>query len=124
MTKSAASISEMILVSMLSLCSMRSTRCVLTQEGRESFSQHQKWHRCLCEQTPSRRSSAALRAWSARGGRAEVFLNLCERDHHHHRIYRTLVESSTFIEAPRVVGHRMQQHCANASNLSGRDGAE
>ena len=40
---------------------------------------------------------------SARAGRAEVLLNLCERDHHHHWIDRTLVKSRTFIEALRVV---------------------
>ena len=40
---------------------------------------------------------------SARAGRAEVLLNLCERDHHHHWIDRTLVKSGTCIEALRVV---------------------
>jgi hypothetical protein len=45
----------------------------------------------------------SLRAWSARGGRAQVILNLCERDHHHHRIDRTLVESGTHIETLRLV---------------------
>lgn len=40
---------------------------------------------------------------SARGRRAEVFPNLCECDHHHHRLDRTLVESGTHIETLRVV---------------------
>ena len=40
---------------------------------------------------------------SARAGRAEVLLNLCERNHHHHWIDRTLVKSGTCIEALRVV---------------------
>lgn len=39
---------------------------------------------------------------SARVGR-EVLLNLCERDHHHHSINRTVVESGTYIETLRVV---------------------
>src|SRR5687767_11728766 len=33
---------------------------------------------------------------SARAGRAEVLLNLCERNHHHHWIDRTLVKSGTY----------------------------
>ena len=40
---------------------------------------------------------------SARAGRAEVLLNLCERNHHHHWIDRTLVKSGTRIEALRVI---------------------
>ena len=40
---------------------------------------------------------------SARAGRAEVLLNLCERNHHHHWIDRTLVKSGTCIEALRVI---------------------
>jgi len=40
---------------------------------------------------------------SARAGRAEVLLNLCERNHHHHWIDRTLVTSGTCIEALRVI---------------------
>jgi hypothetical protein len=45
----------------------------------------------------------AAKESSARAGRAKVLLNLCERDHHHHWLGRTLVESGTCVEALRVV---------------------
>jgi len=40
---------------------------------------------------------------SARAGRAEVLLNLCERDHHHHWIDWTPLKSGMCIKALRVV---------------------
>src|SRR6059058_2340676 len=76
------------------------------------------------EQESRRRRSVPTRRSSARAGWTEVLLNLCKRDHHHHWIDRTLVKSGTCIEALRVVRHRMKQHRANASDLSGRDNAE
>jgi hypothetical protein len=50
----------------------------------------------------TRRSVPQIKS-SARVGWAEVLLNLCERDHHHHWINRTLVQSGTYIETLRVV---------------------
>jgi hypothetical protein len=51
----------------------------------------------------TRRSVPQIKS-SARVGWAEVLLNLCERDHHHHHwINRTLVQSGTYIETLRVV---------------------
>jgi pimeloyl-ACP methyl ester carboxylesterase len=67
--------------------------------------------------SPKRRAATES---SARAGRRKVLLNLCERDHHHHWIVRTLVESGTCVEAFRIVRHRMKQHRANARDLSGR----
>jgi hypothetical protein len=47
--------------------------------------------------------SRAAKELSARDGWAKVLLNLCERNHHHRWIDRTLVESGTCVEALRVV---------------------
>src|SRR5207245_11378264 len=45
------------------------------------------------EQESRRRRSVPTRRSSARAGWPDVLLNLCKRDHHHHWIDGTLVES-------------------------------
>jgi NADPH:quinone reductase-like Zn-dependent oxidoreductase len=67
---------------------------------------NREWANTDQEQVPAKVRFPQRRAAeesSARAGRAEVLLDLCERDHHHHWIDRTLVKSGTCIEALRVV---------------------